>query len=73
LLPESLGRIKPDEVRQVIERRPTRQPDGRHSPRQLNSAQQIDGLVDVLQQPPAIATRPGMPRRSAPATPYWRT
>lgn len=51
LLPESLGRIKPDEVRQVIrDGRPASQMAGFAA--QLDSAR-IDGLVDFLQQPPA--------------------
>ena len=51
LLPESLGRIKPAEIRQVIEHgRPASQMAAFAG--QL-SAQQIDGLVTFLQQPPA--------------------
>ncbi|KTB66773.1 cytochrome C oxidase Cbb3 [Pseudomonas fluorescens] len=51
LLPESLGRIKPDEVRKVIEQgRPASQMVGFGS--QLSAAQ-IDGLANFLQQPPA--------------------
>ena len=52
LLPESLSRIKPDEIRSVIR-------DGRAASQMtgfatLLSPAQIDGLVDYLQQPPAI-------------------
>ncbi|MBC3336314.1 c-type cytochrome [Pseudomonas proteolytica] len=51
LLPESLGRIKPAEIRQVIEHgRPASQMAA-FAP--LLTAQQIDGLVSFLQQPPA--------------------
>ena len=51
LLPESLGRIKPAEIRQVIEQgRPASQMAA-FAP--LLTAQQIDGLVSFLQQPPA--------------------
>lgn len=51
LLPESLGRIKPDEVRKVITQgRPASQMAAFGA--QLSAAQ-IDGLADFLQQPPA--------------------
>lgn len=51
LLPESLGRIKPAEIRQVIEHgRPASQMAA-FAP--LLTTQQIDGLVSFLQQPPA--------------------
>ncbi|ONH55729.1 Cytochrome C oxidase, cbb3-type, subunit III [Pseudomonas cedrina] len=51
LLAESLGRIKPDEVRKVIEQgRPASQMAGFSA--QLSAAQ-IDGLASFLQQPPA--------------------
>ena len=51
LLPESLSRIKPDEIRRVIR-------DGRPASQMTGYAKvftpaQIDGLVDYLQQPPA--------------------
>ncbi len=50
LLPESLGRIKPEEVRKVIEQgRPASQMAA-FAP-QLSAAQ-IDGLASLLQQPP---------------------
>ena len=51
LLPESLGRIKPDEVRKVIANgRPASQMAGFAS---TLSTPQIDALADYLQQPPA--------------------
>ena len=51
LLPESLGRIKPAEIRQVIEQgRPASQMAA-FAP--FLTTQQIDGLVSFLQQPPA--------------------
>jgi cytochrome c553 len=50
LLPESLGRIKPDEVRKVIEQgRPASQMAAFSA--QLSAAQ-MDGLAQFLQQPP---------------------
>ena len=51
LLPESLGRIKPDEVRKVIANgRPASQMAGFAG---TLSTPQIDALADYLQQPPA--------------------
>ncbi|MDY7565236.1 cytochrome D1 domain-containing protein [Pseudomonas sp. RTC3] len=51
LLPESLSRIKPDEIRRVIQNgRPASQMAAYSS---LFSPVQIDALVDYLQQPPA--------------------
>ena len=51
LLPESLSRIKPDEIRSVIQNgRPASQMTGYAN---VFSPAQIDALVDYLQQPPA--------------------
>ena len=51
LLPESLSRIKPDEIRRVIQNgRPASQMAGYAN---VFSPAQIDALVDYLQQPPA--------------------
>jgi mono/diheme cytochrome c family protein/DNA-binding beta-propeller fold protein YncE len=53
LLPESLSRIKPDEIRSVIQNgRPASQMAGYAN---VLDAAQIDGLADYLQQPPATA------------------
>ena len=50
LLPESLGRIKPDEVRKVIAQSRTTSQMAAFAP-QLSAAR-IDALADFLQQPP---------------------
>lgn len=53
LLPESLSRIKPDEIRSVIESgRPASQMAGYAN---VLSAAQINAMVDYLQQPPTTA------------------
>lgn len=67
LLPESLSRIKPDEIRSVIQNgRPASQMTGYAN---VFSPAQIDALVDYLQQPPPLHP-PGITTTFAAVIPF---